>query len=28
MRLTIEDYLAAVAGRNGNFEWVGVSRVA
>lgn len=27
VRLTIEDYPAVLAGRNGNFQWVGASRV-
>jgi len=28
VRLTVEDYPAVLAGRNGNFQWVGVSRLA
>lgn len=28
VQLTIEDYPAVLAGRNGNFQWVGVSRIA
>jgi DNA polymerase I len=28
VRLTIEDFPAVLAGRNGNFQWVGVRRVA